>query len=123
MMAPFMSQAIKPAAMDEEVIKCDVPAAVVSKLLGDGNWVKTVSQRTGARIHVQHRADGSACLEMIGQPEQVIDAESMAEDAVKAATDAAGMEAAVAAATGAPAVASAAPAPAPAAAGLAGFAP
>jgi len=68
--------------LDEETIKFDIPLAIADRVLSGGTWPRVVEQKTGARIVVLR--DASSCrLEMSGQPEQVIEAEQMAEDAVK----------------------------------------
>jgi len=70
------------AGQDEESITFDVPLHLVDKVLGDGSWQKSVEQKTGARVIV--RRDSTRCqLELIGQPEQVVDAESLAEETVR----------------------------------------
>jgi len=64
-------------------IKVDVPAHIAQRLLGDGGtWMRALEKKTGARIVV--RQDHGRCqMEMSGQPEQVIEAEQLAEEAVR----------------------------------------
>jgi len=69
-------------SQDEESIKFEIPFALADKVLGNGAWVQAVRMKTGARIIVNRHPD-KCFLEMSGQPEQVIEAEQLADDAVK----------------------------------------
>jgi len=67
---------------DEESIVFDIPLHLADKVLGDGSWQKSVQEKTGARVIV--RRDALKCqLELCGQPEQVVDAESFCEETVR----------------------------------------
>jgi len=80
-----LAAAARPAgvAFDEETINFEIPAVVAGKLLGDGAWIRALEQRTGARAVVRHHSGGGCHLELSGQPEQVVEAEQLAEDAVR----------------------------------------
>ncbi|CAE8734084.1 unnamed protein product, partial [Polarella glacialis] len=65
-----------------ESITFDVPLHLADRVLGNGSWARSVQERTGARVVV--RRDATRCqLELCGQPEQVVEAETMAEEAVR----------------------------------------
>eukprot|EP00435_Cladocopium_sp_Y103_P053183 s1299_g17.t1 len=71
-----------PHAIGGESIVFDIPLHLADKVLGDGSWQKSVQQKTGARVIV--RRDALKCqLELCGQPEQVVDAESFCEETVR----------------------------------------
>jgi len=91
-------------AMDEETIRFDVPLNILERLLGSdhGAWVRNVSARTGARIQVKRDPAGKCFLELSGQPEQVVEAESLCEDAVRHMSVAAIADSAAAVASGGP---------------------
>lgn len=80
--AQFSSRPLLGRADEEETITFDIPLHVADRVLGNGSWMQLVEQKTGARIAT--RTDGSSCcLVLSGQPEQVVEAEQMAEDAVR----------------------------------------
>lgn len=72
-------------ALDEETIGFDIPADVVDRVLVS-NWTRGVEMKTGARVVVSRTSGGGAHLDFHGQPEQVVEAESLAEDAVRRAS-------------------------------------
>lgn len=77
------------ATTDEETINFDVPTAVAAHLLGDGAWLRAMEMRTGAKAFLRQQADGSYMLELSGLPEQVVEAEQLAEEAVRSISAAA----------------------------------
>jgi len=93
-LAAAAAQAVRPAGggstgstavtsgLDEETIRFELPKAVAEKVGGNITWVRMVEQRTGARITVQRDGD-VMFLEMSGQPEQIVEAEQCAEEAVR----------------------------------------
>merc|ERR1740121_2584746 len=101
----LMAQSAMPPGLDEETLRFDVQLHVLEKLLAseNGAWVRSVSNRTGARIQVKRdapAAGGKYYLEISGQPEQAVEAESLAEDAVRMIGTAAIADAADAVAAG-----------------------
>lgn len=75
-----------PAAEDEETIRFDVPLHLADRVLGNGSWVRHIEQKTGARTLVRREPGRCCSLTFSGQPEQVVEAEAMAEDAVRVVT-------------------------------------
>jgi len=82
---PLPQGAVGAAGADEETIRFDCQLSVLEKLLSceGGNWSHGVTAKTGARIQVKRDASGTCFLELIGQPEQVVEAESLCDDAVR----------------------------------------
>lgn len=74
-----------PAAMDEETIRFDCQLSVLEKLLASegGNFARNLTSQTGARLQVKRDPSGACFLELIGQPEQVVEAESVCDDAAR----------------------------------------
>jgi len=68
--------------VDEETITFEVPQEIVSRMVGDGAWIRSAMQKTGARIVVKY-LEGKTLLELNGHAEQVVEAEAMAEDAAR----------------------------------------
>lgn len=59
-------------------------APLLARFFCDGGaWVRAVEQQTGARIAIRHDGDGKCYLEMSGHPEQVVEAELVADTAMK----------------------------------------
>eukprot|EP00929_Paragymnodinium_shiwhaense_P095239 TRINITY_DN56247_c0_g1_i1.p1 TRINITY_DN56247_c0_g1~~TRINITY_DN56247_c0_g1_i1.p1 ORF type:complete len:918 (-),score=275.89 TRINITY_DN56247_c0_g1_i1:64-2817(-) len=72
------------ARAGDECITFDVPADLVERVLAN-NWIASVQRKTGVRVNVK-RTELGCELELLGQPEQVIEAEGMAEAAVRSAS-------------------------------------
>jgi len=70
------------AGGEEETISFEVPQEIVSSMVGDGQWIRSAMQKSGARIIVRY-AEGKTLLEMSGNPGQVVEAEGLAEEAAR----------------------------------------
>lgn len=77
------TSAAGPSTRSDESISFDIPADLVARILVDG-WVTSITAKTGVRVVVNRHSSG-AQLQFIGTPEKVIEAESIAEEAVRRA--------------------------------------